>query len=163
VTDNPRKTRSFPRVKIGVSSCLLGQEVRFDGGHKRDQFFAGTFSKFAEYVPICPEVSIGLGVPRAPIRLVGNPDTPSAVSADDPTMDVTAPLQSFAKDTVQALGDISGYVLKKGSPSCGMERVRVYSKEGGAAQGKGQGIFARVLMDHMPLLPVEEEGRLRAL
>lgn len=160
MAENPARESRFPRVKIGVSSCLLGQEVRYDGGHKRDQFLVDSLSRYADFVPICPEVAIGLGIPRPPIRLVGDPDQPRAVGANDPTIDVTGRLQSFARETVASLGDISGYILKKGSPSCGMERVKVYSREGGAAQRKGQGIFARVLTDHMPLLPVEEEGRL---
>ena len=153
---------NFPRVKIGVSSCLLGQEVRYNGGHKRDRFLVGSLSQFVDYVPVCPEVAIGLGIPRPPIRLVGDPDPdkPKAVGTDDPSMDVTSRLQSFARETVQTLGDISGYILKKDSPSCGMERVKVYSEKGGAPQRKGRGIFARVLMDWMPLLPVEEEGRM---
>jgi len=160
MTTDPLEKTSFPRVKIGVSSCLLGQEVRFDGGHKRDRFLVGSLSQFVDYVPVCPEVAIGLGIPRRPIRLVGDSERPKAVGTDDPTLDVTARLQAFARDTVPTLGDISGYILKKDSPSCGMERVKVYSEKGGAAQRKGQGVFARVLMDRMPLLPVEEEGRL---
>ena len=160
MTKDPLEKTSFPRVKIGVSSCLLGQEVRFDGGHKRDRFLVGSLSQFVDYVPVCPEVAIGLGIPRPPIRLVGAPDLPRAVGTVDPTMDVTARLQAFARETIPSLGDISGYILKKDSPSCGMERVKVYSEKGGAAQRKGQGVFARVLMDRMPLLPVEEEGRM---
>ena len=162
MTKDPIEKRNFPRVKIGVSSCLLGQEVRYNGGHKRDRFLVGSLSQFVDYVPVCPEVAIGLGIPRPPIRLVGDPDPdkPKAVGTDDPSMDVTSRLQSFARETVQTLGDISGYILKKDSPSCGMERVKVYSEKGGAPQRKGRGIFARVLMDRMPLLPVEEEGRM---
>jgi uncharacterized protein YbgA (DUF1722 family)/uncharacterized protein YbbK (DUF523 family) len=160
MSKNSQAERSFPRVKIGVSSCLLGQEVRYNGGHKRDRFLISSLSQFVDYVPICPEVAIGLGVPRPPIRLVGDPDAPKAVGTDDHTIDVTARLQSFAREKTQTLVDISGYILKKDSPSCGMERVKVYSEKGGAAQRKGQGVFARVLMERMPLLPVEEEGRL---
>jgi uncharacterized protein YbbK (DUF523 family)/uncharacterized protein YbgA (DUF1722 family) len=145
-------------VKIGFSSCLLGQEVRYNGGHKRDRFLVSSLSQFVDYIPVCPEVAVGLGIPRPPIRLVGDPDAPRAVGTDDPTMDVTARLQSFAQGRVQSLGEISGYILKKDSPSCGMERVKVYSEKGGAAQRKGQGVFAQVLMERMPLLPVEEEG-----
>lgn len=160
MSTNSQAKRSFPRVKIGVSSCLLGQEVRYNGGHKQDRFLVSSLSQFVDYVPVCPEVAIGLGIPRPPIRLVGDPDLPKAVGTDDATMDVTSRLQSFAHDKVPSLGEISGYILKKDSPSCGMERVKVYSEKGGAAQRKGQGVFARVLMERMPLLPVEEEGRL---
>jgi len=161
MSKNSQATRSFPRVKIGVSSCLLGQEVRYNGGHKQDRFLVSSLSRFVDYVPVCPEVAIGLGIPRPPIRLVGDPDRPKAVGTDDSTMDVTSRLQSFAQDTVPSLGEICGYILKKDSPSCGMERVKVYSEKGGAAERKGQGVFARVLMERMPLLPVEEEGFLQ--
>ncbi len=157
-TTSPLK-REFPRLKIGISSCLLGQPVRYNGGHKQDRFIANSLSEFVDFVPICPEVSIDLGVPRPPIRLVGNPESPRAVGSDDPSMDVTVRLQSFAEQKVESLGNISGYILKKDSPSCGMERVKVYGEKGGAAR-KGRGIFAQVLIERMPLLPVEEEGRL---
>jgi len=150
----------FPRVKIGVSSCLLGQEVRYNGGHKRDGFVAGTLSDFADYVPVCPEVAIGLGIPRPTIRLVGDPRRPSAVGSDDASMDVTARLEAFSKRQMPALEGLCGYILKKDSPSCGMERVKVYSPKGGAPERKGVGIYAKVLMERMPQLPVEEEGRL---
>lgn len=147
-------------MRIGVSSCLLGQEVRYNGGHKRDSFVVGTLARFVDYVPVCPEVAIGLGIPRPPIRLVGEPARPRAVGADDPSLDATAGLETFARQQVPALRGIDGYILKKDSPSCGMERVKVYSLRGGAAERKGVGVYARVLMEHMPELPVEEEGRL---
>jgi uncharacterized protein YbgA (DUF1722 family)/uncharacterized protein YbbK (DUF523 family) len=150
----------FPRITIGVSSCLLGQEVRYNGGHKRDGFLVGALARFADYLPVCPEVGIGMGVPRPPIRLVGDPERPRAVGTDDATLDVTDRLAGFARRQVQALDNLDGYILKKDSPSCGMERVKVYSPKGGAAQRKGVGIYAGVLMEHMPLLPIEEEGRL---
>jgi len=147
-------------MRIGVSSCLLGQEVRYDGGHKRDGFIAATLSTFVDYVPVCPEVAIGLGIPRPTIRLVGDPQRPSAVGSDDASRDVTARLETFARQQIPALAGICGYILKKDSPSCGMERVKVYSPKGGAAERKGIGIYARVFMERMPLIPVEEEGRL---
>jgi uncharacterized protein YbbK (DUF523 family) len=151
----------FPRIRIGVSACLLGEEVRFDGGHKRDRFLVGPLADFVDFVPVCPEVGVGMGVPRTPIRLVGDPQRPRAVGTDDASFDITAALESFARRQLALLGGISGYVLKKGSPSCGMERVKIYGPQGGTAARKGTGIFARVLMEAMPLLPVEEEGRLK--
>jgi uncharacterized protein YbgA (DUF1722 family)/uncharacterized protein YbbK (DUF523 family) len=157
---NEEDGSSPPRVKVGVSSCLLGQEVRYDGGHKRNGFVAVTLARFVDYVPLCPEVAIGLGIPRPTIRLVGDPLRPSAVGSDDRSMDVTGQLESFASRQVPALAGVSGYILKKDSPSCGMERVKVYSPKGGAPERKGVGVFARVLMERMPLLPLEEEGRL---
>ncbi len=148
------------RARVGVSACLLGQRVRFDGGHKRNDFLTGPLADFLELVPVCPEVGIGMGIPRPPIRLVGDPERPRAVGVDDATPDVTERLLSFARRHVAALGDISGYVLKRNSPSCGMEGVKVHDSKGTTAERRGIGIFARVLMETKPLLPVVEEAQL---
>jgi uncharacterized protein YbgA (DUF1722 family)/uncharacterized protein YbbK (DUF523 family) len=150
----------FQRIKLGVSACLLGQPVRFDGGHKRDGLIAGPLAAFADFVALCPEVGIGMGVPRAPIRLIGRPERARAIRNDAIGLDVTPQLESFAREALASLRDICGFILKSSSPSCGMEGVKVYETEGGSAQPLGVGIFARVLMQTMPLLPVEEEGRL---
>ncbi|MEN8261749.1 MAG: DUF523 and DUF1722 domain-containing protein [Pseudomonadota bacterium] len=153
-TPNPRK------ILIGISSCLLGNKVRFDGGHKRDAFINGTLTRYFEFVPFCPEVAIGLGIPRDPIRLVEDGDQGLRVlEVRNPTKDVTESLQRYSDDTTAALTHLSGYILKKGSPSCGMERVTVYSVEGHPLRQSG-GIFAASLMRHQPLMPVEEEDRL---
>jgi uncharacterized protein YbgA (DUF1722 family)/uncharacterized protein YbbK (DUF523 family) len=153
-------TMSTTKISLGVSACLLGQAVRYDGGHKRDTFISGTLAEYMEYLPICPEMAIGLGVPRPPIRLVGDPLRPRARGIQDPTLDVTERLEQFAERTMPTLAHISGYLLKKDSPSCGMERVKVYGESGGTPVRKASGIFARVLQQHWPLLPIEEEGRL---
>lgn len=147
-------------IRVGVSSCLLGEEVRWDGGHKHDRFLTGTFGRFVEWVPVCPEVELGLGIPREPIRLVGDPEAPKLVgvkSGDDHTQR----MNTLAARRVRALAklDLCGYVLKRGSPSCGMERVRVFSAKGMPSK-KGRGLFAGALLHRLPLLPVEEEGRL---
>ena len=149
----------FPRPRIGISSCLLGQQVRFDGGHKKSGFITGTLAEFFDFVPVCPEVGIGMTVPREPIRLVGRVERPRAVGVRDAALDVTEALERFAVERSTGLEGISGYILKKDSPSCGMERVKVYAEKGGAER-KGAGVYARVLMERMPLLPMEEEGRL---
>jgi uncharacterized protein YbgA (DUF1722 family)/uncharacterized protein YbbK (DUF523 family) len=146
------------RPVIAVSSCLLGEQVRFDGGHKRDSWIIGPLGEFFDYRPICPEVAIGLGIPRPPIHLTGDPDTPRAVGVKDPTMDVTDKLEGFARETAGRLQDVCGYILKSKSPSCGMERVKLYGQHGG--QKKTVGIHAREIMRALPNLPVEEEGRL---
>lgn len=151
-----------PTIRIGISSCLLGQRVRFDGNHKHDNYITGTLGKFFEFVPVCPELAIGLGVPREPIRLTGDPAAPRAVGVRNPSMDVTDKLAAYGRRQARELGGrtgISGYILKSRSPSCGMERVKVYSRSG-AAPKSGSGSYARALMDAEPLLPVEEEGRL---
>jgi uncharacterized protein YbgA (DUF1722 family)/uncharacterized protein YbbK (DUF523 family) len=148
------------RLRVGISACLVGQEVRYDGGHKRDQFLTDTLGQFVEWVPVCPEVELGLGIPRETIRLEGDPAAPRLRAPKSGT-DHTAAMQRLARVRVDALAhqDLVGYVLKKDSPSCGMERVRVYG-DGGSPVRTGVGTFARVLMERMPLLPVEEEGRL---
>jgi uncharacterized protein YbgA (DUF1722 family)/uncharacterized protein YbbK (DUF523 family) len=146
-------------IRIGVSSCLLGARVRYDGGHKQDDFLVGTFGAWVEWVPVCPEVELGMGTPREPIRLLRVGDT-VRLAAPKSGRDWTEAMREYAARRVRALedADLCGYVLKKDSPSCGMERVKVY---GGATPGRsGRGLFAAALLDHFPELPVEEEGRL---
>jgi uncharacterized protein YbgA (DUF1722 family)/uncharacterized protein YbbK (DUF523 family) len=150
----------MPSVRIGVSSCLLGQKVRFDGGHKRDAFLVETFGPFVEWVPVCPEVEIGMGTPREAIHLVRRGSDLSLVGVRSAT-DHTSSMRAWASRRVERLAgeDLDGYILKKDSPSCGMERVKVHHPNGAPARN-GRGLFAQVLMDRLPLLPVEEEGRL---
>jgi len=152
----PIETPSRP--VIAISSCLLGEEVRFDGGHKRDSWITGPLADYFDYRPICPEVAIGLGIPRPPIHLTGDPEEPRAVGVKDPSLDVTDALAGFAHKTARQLTDVSGYILKSKSPSCGMERVKLYGQHGG--QKKTVGIHAGIIMQALPNLPVEEEGRL---
>lgn len=150
------------RIRIGVSSCLLGRKVRYDGGHKRDAFLTETLEPFVEWVPVCPELELGLGVPREPIRLVGRAEAPRLL-AERSGADHTEAMRAWAEERVAELAteDLSGYVTKKDSPSCGMERVRVHPAGGGGRPRRdGVGAFTRVLLKTLPLLPVEEEGRL---
>lgn len=147
------------RIRLGVSSCLLGDPVRFDGGHKRDPFITERLAEWFDFAPVCPEVAVGLGTPRQPIRLVGDPQRPRAVGVRDPALDVTGALQAYGRETAHALQGLAGFIVKRGSPSCGMERVRVYAGAG-APQAAGTGLFTRELMAAQPELPVEEEGRL---
>jgi uncharacterized protein YbgA (DUF1722 family)/uncharacterized protein YbbK (DUF523 family) len=148
---------------VGISACLLGQEVRFDGGHKRDRYITDTLGKFFEWVPVCPEVEMGLGIPRETLRLVGESEEPRLVFFKTGG-DITDGMKAWAKARLDALAklDLLGYILKSDSPSCGMERVRIY-RATGIPSKDGVGIFARALMDRFPLLPVEEEGRLHDL
>ena len=148
------------KIKIGVSACLLGEQVRFDGGHKQDAYINGTLSHYFQFVPVCPEVAIGLGTPREPIRLVGDPANPRAIGVRSPQLDVTEKLQAYGRRMGRELLDLSGYILKRASPSCGMERVKVYQPNGVPIGKSANGIYARVFMEMHPLLPVEEEGRL---
>jgi uncharacterized protein YbgA (DUF1722 family)/uncharacterized protein YbbK (DUF523 family) len=146
-------------IRIGISSCLLGEKVRFDGNHKHDSFLTGTLGRFFEWVPVCPEVAIGLGIPRPPIRLTGSPAAPRAVGVKDPGMDVTDRLADYGRRQAHKLDDICGYIFKSKSPSCGMERVKVYQGSGAPA-ARGRGIYADAFLAAQPWLPAEEEGRL---
>jgi len=148
-------------IRIGVSACLMGQAVRFDGGHKRDDFLTGTLGKFVDFVAVCPEVEIGLGVPRESLRLVRSGSGAARMVANKSGADLTDTMASYAERRAAALerAELSGYVLKKDSPSCGMERVRIYGRAGTPARD-GRGLFADTLMRRLPNLPVEEEGRL---
>jgi uncharacterized protein YbgA (DUF1722 family)/uncharacterized protein YbbK (DUF523 family) len=147
-------------LRLGISACLLGEAVRWDGGHRRDPFLTDTLGRWVEWVPVCPEVELGLGVPREAIRLEGRAAAPRLVALES-RRDLTADMQALAERRVAALArlELSGYVLKADSPSCGMERVRVHRGSGPPAR-TGVGAFARVLMERMGPLPVEEEGRL---
>lgn len=152
--------QSGDKIPVGISACLLGQQVRFDGGHKRHAYAVDVLARYFGYVAVCPEVAIGLGIPRPTIRLVGDPERPRVVGVKDASLDVTARMEDFAARQVPLLAPLSGFILKKDSPSCGMERVRVYSEEKGMPSRSGSGVFARELLRGLPHLPVEEEGRL---
>ena len=147
------------RIRLGVSTCLLGATVRYDGGHKRDAYVTGTLSKYFELVPVCPEVAIGLGTPRPPLRLVRSGDGVRVRGVADPGRDVTDPLRDYGRTMAARLDGISGYLFKRGSPSCGMARVKVHGGKGAPA-GRGAGAYAAAFMAVQPLLPCEEEGRL---
>ncbi len=147
-------------LRLGISRCLLGDEVRFDGGHKRDNFLTDVLGPYVEWVPVCPEVEAGLGVPREAMRLVGDPAHPRLLTIKS-GRDHTRALEKMTTGRLAELGnlDLSGYVFKRGSPSCGIERVRVYTDQRMLSHS-GVGIFARAFIEHFPLIPVEEEGRL---
>jgi uncharacterized protein YbgA (DUF1722 family)/uncharacterized protein YbbK (DUF523 family) len=148
------------KIKIGISTCLLGEKVRYDGGHKLDRFLTETLGQYVEYVPVCPEVECGLPIPREYIYLEGNPDSPRLVTSHT-KQDITERMVQWAKKRVVELEkeDLCGFIFKSNSPSSGMERIRVYNKRGMPVK-KGIGIFARIFMEHFSLLPVEDEGRL---
>ncbi len=148
------------KIKLGLSSCLLGQKVRYDGGHKLDQFITGTLGQFVEFVPVCPEVECGLGVPREAMHLEAGPEGPRLVTIRT-QVDHTERLLAWARRRVVELEqeELCGFIFKSGSPSSGMERVKVYYGKGEPVR-TGVGLFAREFMRHFPLLPVEDEGRL---
>jgi uncharacterized protein YbgA (DUF1722 family)/uncharacterized protein YbbK (DUF523 family) len=148
------------KIRLGISACLLGQPVRFDGGHKLDRFITDTLGKFVELAPVCPEVECGLPVPREAMRLVGDPASPRLVTSRT-GIDHTQRMLAWARRRVVELEaeNLCGFIFKSDSPSSGMERVKVYNDQGMPAK-TGVGLFARAFMEHFPLLPVEEEGRL---
>lgn len=149
------------KVKIGVSSCLLGENVRYDGGHKLDRFLKDTLGANLDYVPVCPELECGLGVPRESMRLEGEPENPRLVTTFS-KQERTYLLMDWAKKRLVELEaeNLCGFIFKSDSPSCGMEQVKVYNEKYMAVK-IGMGIFARIFMEHFPLLPVEDEGRLQ--
>lgn len=158
-------TSEPPRVRLGISACLLGQEVRFNGGHKRDAFLTDVFGRYVDWVDVCPEVEIGLGTPRPSMRLVRigrGEEAQVRLITPETGADHTDVMRAWAARRIAGLAqmDLDGYVLKKDSPSCGMERVKLYSDEGGMPNKEARGIFAEELMSRLPHLPVEEEGRL---
>ncbi|WP_298719225.1 DUF523 and DUF1722 domain-containing protein [uncultured Oceanisphaera sp.] len=145
-------------IRVGISGCLTGQQVRFDGGHKRSDFCTEQLARFVEFVPLCPEMAIGLGTPRPSIRLINQDEQIIAQTAKGD--DVTSALRDYGRTMAPQFDGLSGYILCAKSPSCGMERVRVYHESGKGNAKEGIGIYAAELMRAQPLLPLEEDGRL---
>jgi len=148
------------KFRIGISSCLLGNEVRWNAGHKLDKYLTRTLGKFVEYVPVCPEVEVGLGIPRESMRLVGDPENPRLITFKSKT-DHTERMVTWAQKRVREMEKeaLCGFIFKSDSPSSGMIRVKVYNEKG-MPHKVGIGIFARAFMEHFPLVPVEDDGRL---
>lgn len=147
------------KIRIGVSQCLLGEKVRYDGQHKHDAYITGVLGQWFEFVPVCPEVECGMPIPREPIRLEGEVEHPELVSISKKNW--TKQMITWCDRRIEELADegLCGFIFKRKSPSCGMERVKVYSGKG-MPENKGQGLFAAAFMRQFPDLPVEEEGRL---
>ena len=148
------------KIPIGISSCLLGHEVRYDGGHKRNHYVTDVLARHFEFVMRCPEVDIGLGTPRPSIQLSQNVQSPRLVEVTNKSVDYTDQMLAYANAQATQCGSLSGYIFKRGSPSCAIERVRVYPRDGGAPLGVSPGLFARAVLEAWPLLPCEDEGRL---
>lgn len=164
------------KIRLGVSACLVGQKTRYDGTDKLDRFLVETLGKYVEFVPVCPEVECGLGVPREAMRLVGDPDSPRLVTIDTEA-DLTPRMNQWAARRVKELesesarhgpprpaggqAGLHGFILKAGSPSCGIRNVSVYPENGGAPILAGIGLFARAIMERFPELPAADEDSLR--
>lgn len=148
------------KPRIGISACLLGENVRYNGGHKASELCLSAFEAHFDWAPLCPEVAIGLGIPRDPIRLVGDPQNPEVVATRNPGPNYAAPLRAYGEQMADEIGDICGYIFMQKSPSCGLERVKVYQDNGHPALKGGRGAYADAFCARRPDLPVEEEGRL---
>ncbi|WP_317932467.1 DUF523 and DUF1722 domain-containing protein [Halioxenophilus sp. WMMB6] len=160
--------RSHPNnIPVGISACVLGESVRYNGGHKQSRLCTEVLGEVFAFRPFCPEVAIGLGVPRPSIRLVGDAAHPRVVGSDDASLDVTEPLRHYSDATARSLAELCGYIFIKNSPSCGLFRVKVYNDDtsnpsfGYPLAESGRGVFAAAVVKNNPLLPVEEEGRLQ--
>jgi len=164
VPDSSLPDRPGAPLPLAISECLLGAEVRYDGSGARSSLPHEALDGLYEYRGICPEVGIGMGVPRAPIRLIGTAEAPSAVKVKAPHEDYTDALKDFGLAAAESLQDVCGYIFMKGSPSCGLFRVKVYPHERGVVTGapalRGRGVHASAVTERLPLLPVEENGRL---
>lgn len=148
------------KIPLGISQCLMGDKVRYDGGHKRNRFLMDVLTEVVDFRPVCPEVAIGLGVPRKPIRLVLDGGETRVLGVENPDLDVTRALIEEAEAAARQMPDICGYVFMQNSPSCGAFGMKRYLPNGYSIDSQGRGAFAKRFMELMPLLPVEEAGRL---
>jgi len=148
------------KIRLGISACLLGEQVRFDGSHRLDRFLRDTLGRYIDYVPVCPEVECGLGIPREYMHLEGKPEAPRLITTKT-RKDLTDRMVTWARQKVKELEheNLCGFIFKSDSPSSGMERVRIYGPSG-MPQKNGVGIFAGIFMKQFPMFPTEEEGRL---
>ncbi|MCG2635098.1 MAG: DUF523 and DUF1722 domain-containing protein [Gammaproteobacteria bacterium] len=158
--DQQSQQRSGGLIRLGVSGCLLGEKVRYDGGHKRNSYLTDTLAEWFELVPVCPEVGIGMSIPRPPIHLVKTGGGVRALGVDDPALDVTDALEGYYQQISPQISRISGYILKSGSPSCGLVRVKLHDSSGRVLPGRSIGRFAAGLLAARPLLPVVDEMQL---
>ncbi len=159
-TFQPQDILANGKIKLAISGCLLGQEVRFNGGHKESRLCSQVLSEYFDFTPVCPEVGIGMGIPRESIRLVGDPNDPQAVGTVHRERNVTQALKDYADQQADQLGDICGYIFMQKSPSCGVERVKLYRDNGAPHEEGAMGIYAKRFIERHPLVPVEEAGRL---
>ena len=148
------------KIKVGISSCLMGNNVRFDDGHKHSKRCSQNLARYFDFVSECPEVRIGMGTLRKPIRMIGDVNSPLIISTQDNAIDHTEKMVEFSHQKVKEYSELCGYIFMQNSPSCGLFRVKVYQEDGCPAGESGRGIYANVITQEIPELPVEESGRL---
>jgi len=150
------------KIKIGISSCLLGEKVRWDGGHKQNWYAREILGKFFDTIPVCPEVEVGMGVPRETVHLIRGEENFHRMVGTQTATDWTQKMLGYSAGKIRELSShgLNGFIFKKGSPSCGTSRIPVYSKSKTKINALGQGLFAHAFIQAFPLTPVEEEGRL---
>ncbi|TBR41440.1 DUF1722 domain-containing protein [Marinomonas agarivorans] len=159
-TDGQTTETSERRISVGISSCLLGDNVRFNGGHSHSSYCTKTLSQYFQFEKFCPEVAAGFSTPRPTLRLIGDPNAPKMVYTKDSDTDVTETFVEGYREHLTTLDHLDGYIVMKNSPSCGMERIKIYQENGHPHMQRTAGLFTQALMDKYPLLPVEEDGRL---
>lgn len=149
------------KIKLGISSCLLGENVRYDGTHKLDLLLRDDLGAYVDFVSVCPEVECGLGVPRESMRLEGEPENPRLITTGG-RQDRTDLLVNWSRKRLAELAGqkLCGFVFKRNSPCCGLQHVKIYCDSGAAVEA-GAGIFARLFSERFPELPVEDEACLR--
>ena len=159
-TDKVKNEINQPSIQVGISACLVGNEVRYNGGHTQSRICLDLLSQCFKFTSFCPEVEAGFGIPRSTMLLTGDPTSPQLVFSNDSTSDLTAQLVQGFEKKLPEMGHLDGYILMKNSPSCGLERVKVYQPNGHPHQIRTAGVFAKALKEQYPLMPIEEEGRL---
>lgn len=160
IDETPNAEQGSAQINVGLSACLAGQAVRYNGGHTQSRLCLNLLSKHFTFKTFCPEVTAGFGIPRPTMRLIGDPNKPRLTFSNDDGRDLTAQLEQGYKDKLSEFSDLDAYILMKNSPSCGLERVKVYQSNGHPHQVRVQGLFAGALQKRYPLMPIEEEGRL---
>ncbi|WP_339671951.1 DUF523 and DUF1722 domain-containing protein [Dasania marina] len=159
--DSNNQQTQTKAIPVGLSACLAGQPVRYNGGHSQSRLCLDTLSQHFDFKTFCPEVAAGFGTPRPTMRLTGDPANPRLQLSNDDQQDFTEQLQQGFSEQLAQFEHLDGYILMKNSPSCGLKRIKIYQANGYPHTERGQGLFTAALIERYPLLPVEEEGRLQ--
>ena len=159
-TDSHTNQKRAPIIQVGLSACLAGQNVRYNGGHTQSRLCLDVLSEYFSFKTFCPEVAAGFSTPRATMRLMGHPESPQLVFSNDATEDLTQKLHNGFEEKLATFKELDGYILMKNSPSCGLERIKVYQANGQVHKTRTTGLFTQALLKAYPHMPIEEEGRI---